>query len=296
MLADTVSLEAPRQEGRPWSLSAMTAPGQSRVQKRIGPIAAAGQGSPAGWAAAIRPGGHGAVERDVVGEAEPCPMASRPSAATCEQSVGLEELAVRELAAQRPVTVDLPVPLAPVTTNSGRSGTCSSSPHRGQRSTPCRGVRPRHQGRSSCRTVPGAAGWSWSIRQARGPGTGGPGTRVSYGSHAGHPAVQGLPVARFPGRARARRARAPVPGRRALGWLNVLVYCRAVLTRNEPHPMAMRSGSSDFTGWRAGQQNLLAGMAACRLAGWNLIRGRQAGRSRGTRRSSGHRTGVCRCS
>jgi hypothetical protein len=36
--ATAVSLEVLRQEGRPRSLSAITASGQSRVQKRIGPM------------------------------------------------------------------------------------------------------------------------------------------------------------------------------------------------------------------------------------------------------------------
>jgi hypothetical protein len=122
--AIAVSLEVPRQEGRPRSLSAITASGQSRVQNRIGPTS-------------LRPG----RVSSCLGSSDPAktvtrPLsamswarrsqvpryASRPSAATCKRASVSKTSQSGSWRRSGPVTVDLPVPLAPGTTNSGRSG------------------------------------------------------------------------------------------------------------------------------------------------------------------------------
>jgi hypothetical protein len=72
---------------------------------------------------------------------------SQPSAATCRiTSVSTTRQPGRRLRSG-PVIVVLPLPLAPVTTNSGRAGSQDPAPQRGQRSRCARG--------SASRIVPG---------------------------------------------------------------------------------------------------------------------------------------------
>lgn len=77
---------------------------------------------------------------------------SQPSPATCKMTSVSRTRHPGRRVRSGPVMVLMPVPLAPLRTNSGRAGSHESAPQRGQRRRCARGRRPgSSRGRSSCR-------------------------------------------------------------------------------------------------------------------------------------------------